>query len=88
MKIKILRNYKDLVLTRLVNAGEVLTVTDERGMALINNPSHIAELIEDTKYNTAPPLKTPEEFKKETKEEEKEVTPIKPVTIRKSKAKK
>lgn len=61
MKVKALKNYKDMKLNRLVEAGEVIEVSDERGTELVKHSMHIVEqVLEKPRYDLTPPLKTPE----------------------------
>lgn len=77
MKLKVLKNYKDLQLERVVEKDEVIEVTEERGKALLNNPNNIVVAIGTSKeFDTTPPLKAESTVKEVEKPLEVEKTPI------------
>ena len=76
MKLKVLKNYKDLQLERVVEKDEVIEVTEERGKALLANPNNIVVVVGTSKeFDTTPPLKTETNVKEVEKPVEVEKTP-------------
>lgn len=46
VKLKVLKNYKDLDLKRNVRKGETITVTEERAKAILRSKDRLAEIVQ------------------------------------------
>lgn len=46
VRLKVLKNYKDLTLNRTVKKGEFITVTEDRAKAILSSKEKLAEIVQ------------------------------------------